>query len=90
MLVDMADWSAVQPLEFLTPFLKLVREPEVSGPITGVALAALCRLLSAGAVGELQQPVLPASRCRKKSDSSARWPNSSNCLWQWQLTDIEH
>eukprot|EP00775_Hariotina_reticulata_P002970 gene2970-3255_t len=49
-IFDWEDWSAVQPLEFLTPFLKLVREPEVSGPITGVALTALCRLLSAGAV----------------------------------------
>jgi brefeldin A-resistance guanine nucleotide exchange factor 1 len=48
-----ADWSAVQPLEFLAPFLKLVREPEVSGPITGVALTALWRLLSSGVLGEL-------------------------------------
>jgi hypothetical protein len=48
-----ADWSVVQPLEFLSPFLKLVREPEVSGPITGVALTSLWRLLSGGILGEL-------------------------------------
>jgi hypothetical protein len=56
-----ADWSAVQPLEFLAPFLKLVREPEVSGPITGVALTALWRLLSSGVLGEL--PALRPQRC---------------------------
>lgn len=48
-----ADWSVVQPLKYLAPFLKLVREPEVSGPITGVALTALWRLLSSGVLGEL-------------------------------------
>ncbi|KAF8061912.1 hypothetical protein HT031_004172 [Scenedesmus sp. PABB004] len=47
-IFDWGDWSEVQPLEFLAPFLKLVREPEVSGPITGVALTALWRLLSSG------------------------------------------
>ncbi|WIA18254.1 hypothetical protein OEZ85_009722 [Tetradesmus obliquus] len=50
-IFDWEDWSAVQPLEFLAPFLKLVREPEVSGPITGVALTALWRLLSSGVLG---------------------------------------
>jgi hypothetical protein len=48
-----ADWSVVQPLEFLSSFLKLVREPEVSGPITGVALTSLWRLLSGGILGKL-------------------------------------
>ena len=48
----MSDWAAVHPLEYLSPFLKLVREPDVSGPITGVALTALWRLLSGGAVTE--------------------------------------
>lgn len=48
-----ADWSNVHPLEYLTPFLKLVREPEVSGPITGVALTALWRLLSSDFIGML-------------------------------------
>lgn len=48
-----ADWPMVQPLEYLAPFLKLVREPEVSGPITGVALTALWRLLSSGVLGEI-------------------------------------
>ncbi|KIY95835.1 hypothetical protein MNEG_12126 [Monoraphidium neglectum] len=43
---------SVHPLEYLSPFLKLVREPDVSGPITGVALTALWRLLSSGAVAE--------------------------------------
>lgn len=43
----------MQPREFLSPFLKLVREPEVSGPITGVALTSLWRLLSSGILGKL-------------------------------------
>jgi hypothetical protein len=42
----------VPPLEYLEPFLKLIREPEVSGPITGVALTAIWRLLSSGVIGE--------------------------------------
>ncbi len=46
------DWSQVQPLDYLAPFLRLVREPDVSGPITGVALTALWRMLSNGALGE--------------------------------------
>jgi len=50
-IFEWEDWSAVHPLEYLTPFLRLVREPEVSGPITGVALTALWRLLSSGMIG---------------------------------------
>ena len=35
------DWAAVAPLEYLAPFLAVVRSDETSGPITGAALAAL-------------------------------------------------
>jgi len=51
------DWAAVPPLEFLAPFLALVRSDETSGPITGAALAALQAVLQA----ELVLPQAPAA-----------------------------
>jgi hypothetical protein len=44
------DWHAVAPLEYLAPFLAVVRSDETSGPITGAALAALYAVLAAGLV----------------------------------------
>ena len=40
----------LRPAELLAPFLRLVREPQVPGPVTGAALASVRRLLAAGAV----------------------------------------
>lgn len=40
-----ADWSVVDPMEYLGPFLEVIRSPETSGPITGMALTSLCRML---------------------------------------------
>ena len=51
------DWHAVAPLEYLAPFLAVVRSDETSGPITGAALAALYAVLSA----ELVQPAAPGA-----------------------------
>jgi hypothetical protein len=51
------DWAAVAPLEYLAPFLAVVRSDETSGPITGAALAALYAVLS----GELVRPEAPGA-----------------------------
>ncbi len=40
-----ADWSVVDPMKYLEPFLDVISSPETSGPITGVALTSLCRML---------------------------------------------
>jgi len=46
-----ADWSLVAPLEYLGPFLEVIRSPETSGPITGVALTSVCRMLDEFTLG---------------------------------------
>lgn len=50
-----ADWSTVDPMEYLTPFIEIIRSPEISGPITGVALTAISRFLDAYIIGDYQQ-----------------------------------
>ncbi|KAK9841755.1 hypothetical protein WJX81_000904 [Elliptochloris bilobata] len=45
------DWSLVDPLEYLGPFLEVIRSPETSGPITGVALSSVCRMLDEYTLG---------------------------------------
>lgn len=49
-IFEWEDWPSISPLDYLTPFLKLVREPEVSGPITGVALTSIWRLLTSNII----------------------------------------
>lgn len=39
-------------MEYLTPFIEVIRSPEISGPITGVALTAVSRFLDAYIIGE--------------------------------------
>lgn len=54
-IYEWKDWSSVHPLQYLEPFLKLVRESDVSGPITGgrwvprrqCRMRAICRANSA-------------------------------------------
>lgn len=46
-----ADWAEVEPLQYLAPFLEVIRSPETSGPITGVALTSVRRLLSRYTLG---------------------------------------
>lgn len=48
-------------MEYLTPFIEVIRSPEISGPITGVALTAVSRFLDAYIIGELQDCVLGLS-----------------------------
>ena len=47
-----ADWASVEPLTYLEPFLEVIRSPETSGPITGVALTSVRRLLRDYTFGE--------------------------------------
>ncbi|KAL0041048.1 hypothetical protein WJX77_003321 [Trebouxia sp. C0004] len=46
------DWSAVDPMDYLTPFMEVIRSPETSGPITGVALTAVSRFLDTYIIGD--------------------------------------
>ncbi len=38
-------------MEYLAPFLEVIRSPETSGPITGTALTSLTRFLSQDIIG---------------------------------------
>lgn len=40
-----ADWSRVDAMEYLGPFLDVVRSAETSGPITAMALSSINKLL---------------------------------------------
>ncbi|GMH45726.1 hypothetical protein BSKO_13689 [Bryopsis sp. KO-2023] len=44
------EWELVDPLEYLAPFLDAVKSQEVSGPITGTALASLWKLLTSNVI----------------------------------------
>lgn len=57
-----AGLGEVDPLEYLSPFLEAVRNPEVNGPITLVALTSLERILRHGLLGACGAPALPR-RC---------------------------
>jgi len=54
-LLIIADWSAVDPMDYLTPFMEVIRSPETSGPITGVALTAVSRFLDTYIIGNGSQ-----------------------------------
>eukprot|EP00899_Mesostigma_viride_P015080 jgi/Mesvir1/23573/Mv18269-RA.2 len=45
------DWSQVDPALFLAPFLEVIRSAETSGPITGMALSAVYKVLTYGLIG---------------------------------------
>lgn len=47
-----AEWSKITPLTYLGPFLEVIRSPETSGPITGIALTSVRRLLNQYLFGE--------------------------------------
>ncbi len=47
-LASAKDLAAVDPSAFLAPFLAVVRSETVTGPVTGMALAAVCKFLSYG------------------------------------------
>lgn len=48
------DLVGVDPLEYLNPFLEVIKSPETSGPITGTALTAIYKFLTRDIIGELQ------------------------------------
>ncbi|KAK9828895.1 hypothetical protein WJX72_002652 [[Myrmecia] bisecta] len=47
------DFSTVDPLEYLQPFLEVIRSRETSGPITGIALTSVGRMLDQYIIGEV-------------------------------------
>lgn len=47
-----ADWSEVEPLEYLTPFLDVIKSPETSGNVTDVALTAVYKILQGNLLGK--------------------------------------
>ena len=69
-----ADWATVEPLKYLGPFLEVIKSPDTSGPITGVALTSVCRMLDQYGIGapskgflsksEIRQCSLPGLICR--------------------------
>ena len=50
-----ADWSKVEPLEYLSPFLEVINSPETSGPITAVALGSVNKFLDCELLGAHRQ-----------------------------------
>ena len=45
-------------MEYLAPFLEVIRSHETSGPITGVALTSVCRMLDQNILGAQSQLIL--------------------------------
>lgn len=46
-----ADWSQIEPLEYLKPFLEVIKSPETNGTVTDVALSSVLRILQANILG---------------------------------------
>ena len=57
LILFVADWSDVNPLDYLEPFLGVVTSQETSGPITGTALTSLARVFDHYIVGTALPPV---------------------------------
>jgi brefeldin A-resistance guanine nucleotide exchange factor 1 len=47
-LVSVLDLAQVDPNEFLSPFLDVIRSENVTGPVTGLALSAVNKFLAYG------------------------------------------
>lgn len=52
-----ADWSRVWPLDYLTPFLELIKSSETSGKVTSAALQGIQRVLEQDLLGMLHECV---------------------------------
>lgn len=52
------DWSRVWPLDYLNPFLELIKSPETSGKVTSAALQGIQRVLEQDLLGMLRDRVL--------------------------------
>jgi len=46
-----ADWPAIQPIDYLSPFLRVIKAPETSGKLTAAALRAVKRILDNDVLG---------------------------------------
>lgn len=79
-----ADWAAIEPLEYLSPFLEVVRSPETSGPITLCALTSLLRLLRRGVLGAAALGVVEAVQAAADAVTQckfeATYPASDECV----------
>ena len=60
-LMHTADWTDVDPMVYLTPFLNLIKASDVSGPVTGAAAVALQRILGSDLLSELPAPCQSAA-----------------------------
>lgn len=76
------DWSCVNALEYLGPFLEVVRSAETSGPITAMALASINTLLGHEIIGSsagsdeglavaMHTTVEAVTRCKFESTDTA-------------------
>jgi len=74
------DWSAVDPMLYLTPFLSLIKASDVSGPITGAAAVALQRILGSNLItphtvnaeAAINQIVEDSTQCKFESTNNAQ------------------
>lgn len=52
MKVILLDLNDLEPNQFLSPFLEVIRSGDTTGPVTGLALASVNRFLSYGLIGK--------------------------------------
>ncbi|KAK9918480.1 hypothetical protein WJX75_004379 [Coccomyxa subellipsoidea] len=67
------EWSKIEPLRYLGPFLEVIRSPETSGPITGVALTSVRRLLDQYLFGEAASGVEEAMRATAEAITQCKF-----------------
>eukprot|EP00798_Chlamydomonas_sp_ICE-L_P006642 gene6642-3299_t len=74
------DWTVVDPLVYLAPFLALIKASDVSGPITGAAAVALQRIINSELLGltttnvegAINKIIEEATQCKFESTSHAQ------------------
>ncbi|CAL8465729.1 g5265 [Coccomyxa elongata] len=67
------EWSNIEPLTYLGPFLEVIRSPETSGPITGVALTSVRRLLNQYLFGEAASGVKAAMQATAEAITQCKF-----------------
>ncbi|EIE18029.1 Sec7-domain-containing protein, partial [Coccomyxa subellipsoidea C-169] len=67
------EWSKIEPLTYLGPFLEVIRSPETSGPITGVALTSVRRLLDQYLFGKAASGVEEAMRATAEAITQCKF-----------------
>lgn len=53
LLNTLEDLRLIDPVDYLAPFLKVIRSEDTTGPITSLALSAVNKFLSYGLIGNL-------------------------------------